>query len=426
MEIWILNHYATMMGKDGIGRHHSFAKYLTLQGHSVKLFCANTVHNSRKQINLGNKLYKKIKEKDDIPYYFVKSHKYNGNGFHRVMNMISYSVNVKKVMKRLVENGTKPDVIIASSVHPFTLLSGIQFGKKYKIPCICEVRDLWPESIVCLTRLTKRNLLIKILYQVEKRIYMKADQLIFTMEGGKQYIIDKKWQKKIDLNKVFHINNGVDLEIFNQNKEKYQIDDEDLKSNEGLNIVYAGSIRKANNVEFLVELAKELKMNNVEGIRVLIYGDGPDLNELKNKVREFKLDNIILKGAVNRNNIPYVLSTGKSVNFLHYIKLDVLKYGSSANKLFEYFASGKPILSTVRMGYDLLERYDAGITIEDADKTKLLELLIQYRDMSPDEYGQICKNVHNAAQDYDFKKLTKKLLIVIDKAIKEYRVEKND
>ena len=66
MEIWILNHYATMMGKDGIGRHHSFAKYLTLQGHSVKLFCANTVHNSSKQINLGNKLYKKIKEKDDI------------------------------------------------------------------------------------------------------------------------------------------------------------------------------------------------------------------------------------------------------------------------------------------------------------------------------------------------------------------------
>lgn len=31
--------------------------------------------------------------------------------------------------------------------------------------------------------------------------------------------------------------------------------------------------------------------------------------------------------------------------------------------MFDYFASGKPTLSTFRLGYSLIERYDAGIEL---------------------------------------------------------------
>jgi hypothetical protein len=41
----------------------------------------------------------------------------------------------------------RPDVIIASSVHPLTMVAGIRIAKRMKIPCICEIRDLWPEAI---------------------------------------------------------------------------------------------------------------------------------------------------------------------------------------------------------------------------------------------------------------------------------------
>ena len=33
-------------------------------------------------------------------------------------------------------------------VHPLTLVAGIKIGKKLKVPCICEIRDLWPESFI--------------------------------------------------------------------------------------------------------------------------------------------------------------------------------------------------------------------------------------------------------------------------------------
>lgn len=51
-------------------------------------------------------------------------------------------------MTEYIKKEGKPDVLIASSVHPLTLLAGLSLKKKYSIPCVCEVRDLWLESIV--------------------------------------------------------------------------------------------------------------------------------------------------------------------------------------------------------------------------------------------------------------------------------------
>lgn len=50
------------------------------------------------------------------------------------------------------------------------------------------------------------------------------------MPGGKEYIKDKGWDKAIDLRKVHHINNGVDLEEFEYNKRNNHVCDEDLES----------------------------------------------------------------------------------------------------------------------------------------------------------------------------------------------------
>ena len=110
------------------------------------------------------------------------------------------------------------------------------FGKKHKVPVVVEVRDLWPESIVTYNGVSGRNPIIQILYQLEKLLYKKADSLIFTMPGGKEYLQDKKWNKKINMKKVFHINNGVDLEEYEKNKKEFIIADKDLESKDILRL----------------------------------------------------------------------------------------------------------------------------------------------------------------------------------------------
>ena len=41
---------------------------------------------------------------------------------------------------------------------------------------------------------------------VEKLIYVKSDAIIFTVPGGKEYIKDRGWNKKISETKIFYIN----------------------------------------------------------------------------------------------------------------------------------------------------------------------------------------------------------------------------
>lgn len=413
MRIWILNHYATDMYFDESGRHHAFAKYLIRMGHDVKIFCANTVHNSDVIVSLeGNKCIEKMGV-DNVPYVFVKARSYQGNGKDRVLNMMDYFKNIKYVLNDYKKEEGIPDIILASSVHPLTLVAGIKWAHKNNIKCICEIRDLWPESIVEFTKLTKKNIVIQLLYKLEKWIYCNADALIFTMEGGEQYIKDKGWDIRIDLKKVYHVNNGVDLDVFNSNKEK-NIYVNDFKDIENFTITYAGSIRPANGVMNLAVLAQKLKHRGIDNIDIFVFGDGSDKKKIEAFIKMNELNNICLFGKVDKKYIPSILSGERNINCLNYHYSDIFRYGGSQNKLFEYLASGRPIIANVRMGYDIIEKYNAGIVLKNDDLDALIEAceyLIQLKD---EDYENLCENAKRAAYDYDYKTLTKQLLSIIN------------
>ena len=78
-------------------------------------------------------------------FVFVRGRTYEGNGKQRVLNMVDFFRNVKRAARAYAKTWGKPDVIYASSVHPLTLVAGLQMAKHFGVPCVCEVRDLWPE-----------------------------------------------------------------------------------------------------------------------------------------------------------------------------------------------------------------------------------------------------------------------------------------
>lgn len=412
-KVWLLNHYATDMYFNRGGRHYWFAKNLLQKGYEPTIFCANTRHNGGATVETGVGKFN-IKITDEIPFVFVKTSSYSDNGLHRIRNMYSFYKNLFPASKENVKLNGKPDIILASSVHPLTLVAGIQIAKKFGIPCICEVRDLWPESFVAYNIIKENNPILKLLYAGEKWIYKKADKLIFTMEGGRDYIIEKGWDKghggPIDLSKVYHINNGVDLEEFDYNREHYVLEDEDLMDESTFKVVYTGSIRLANKVGKIIDVAKILSDQNV---KFLIWGDGDQLEYLRERIKSENIKNVVIKGRVEKKYIPYIVSKS-DLNLLNYSYHDIWKYGGSQNKNFEYLAAGKPILSTIKMGYDILEKYGVGISLEDQAVKNIGDSIISFLKMSKEEYSLMCDNARRAAQDYDFKLLTDKLINLIE------------
>ena len=402
------------MYKNQGGRHYLFAKKLIDKGYDVTIFCANTYHNKDELIDTGKKKFV-VETLDNIPFVFVKTTTALENGLDRVKNMVLFYLNLFSVAKQYAKNNGKPNVIIASSVHPLTMVAGIQIAKKLNVPCICEIRDLWPEAIFSFNKVRENSLLGKILVAGEHWIYKKADALIFTKEGDTDYIKDKKWNVEqggnINLNKAYYINNGVDIETFNKSINEKKINDEDLESGK-FNVVYVGAIRPVNNVGKILDTAKLLKYN--EDIQFLIYGDGNQKEMLKKRVIDEGLFNVKMKGFVNKQFIPYILSKS-SVNILNYSNTQYnWSRGNSSNKLFEYMASGKPIISTVKMGYSIIEKYKCGLELENGTPQELAQALLDIKEMSLREYKALGNNAKKGSEDFDFEVLTKKLIEVIN------------
>lgn len=412
--VWIWNHYAINSYRNQGGRHYWFAENLIKNGYKPTIFCANTFHNSNEQIETEESNYT-TKELDDIPYVFVKTKPAVGNGLNRILNMVLFFFNLFSVSKNIEKKSGKPDVILASSVHPLTMVAGILVGRRMNVPVICEVRDLWPEALFYIGKLKANSLFGRLLSRGEYWIYKNADALIFTKEGDVDHIIEEKWDSdnggKVDLSKVYYINNGVDVEAFHESIESHQLEDEDLKT-DSFKVVYAGTIRPVNNVGNILEAAKRLK--DEKDIEFLIYGEGTEKDELEKKKESENITNVKFKGFVNKKYIPFILKHS-SVNVLNYSQE---KYnwsrGNSSNKLFEYMASGTPVISTVQMGYSIIERYNIGIELEKNTPEHFAKAILEIKELPKERYNEMSQNAKNAAYDFDFKKLTDKLIHVIE------------
>lgn len=412
--IWIFHHYATPPTMSGLVRPFEFSKNLRDRGYNTTVFASAYLHYSSENLIKDKRKYIEVTE-NGVPFVFVRSSEYQGNGLFRAFNMISFASNLFSVTKTISKKREQPDIIYASSPHLLTAIAGIRVAKKLGIPCICEVRDLWPEAIFYVGKAKMNSLLGRLLLASEHWIYENADALVFLKEGDTDYLREKEWLLEqggdINLNKCHYINNGVDIEAFNKAIEENQFEDDDL-DDDSFKVIYAGSIKTVNNVGNLLDTAKLLKQN--KNIKFLIYGTGDQEDLLKQRIINEELTNVKMKGYVNKRYIPYILSRS-SVNVLNYSQSKYnWKRGNSSNKLFEYMASGKPIISTVKMGYCILEKYQCGFSVEEPTPEELAKTILKVYELPQNQYNELCYNAQKGARDFDYKVLTNKLVEVIE------------
>ena len=416
---WIFNHYATTPLTGPLLRHYYFAEYLKERNIETTVFAANELHQTGGCVDTHGKPYLRTEE-EGVPFVFVKTSKYEGNGISRVKNMVSFFLGLLKISKGYAKQYGKPDVIMGSSAHPLTSIAGILVARRFRVPAIVEVRDLWPEAIFSFGKVKMNSLVGRLLSAGEKWMYVHADAIVFTKEGDVDHIKEMGWDKdhggKIDLAKCHYINNGVNLKDYYASIEKDILKDPDLED-DSFKVVYTGTVRPVNNVGNLLDTAKLLK--DKKDIKFLIFGGGSELEKLEKRVEDEHIDNVIFKGFVEKKYIPYILSRS-SVNVLNYSQANYnWSRGNSSNKLFEYMASGKPIISTVKMGYCILDKYQCGLSLDECTAKALAEQILKIHDMPEEAYAQMAENAKNGAKDFDFPVLTRKLYQVIKSVEKD-------
>lgn len=414
--VWIMNHYAVGHFVQKGGRHFWIANELKKDGYNPVVFGCNEKHDGTGLFYKDSKKWHKEIFDNGVILVSINSSYYKGNGFSRVKNMYSFYKNLLKTAKEYAKKNGKPDIIYASSVHPLTILAGEKLARFFRVPCIGEVRDLWPETLVAYGSLKKNSLMAKILYRCELNLYKKADAMVFTMEGAPDYIKEHKWDKEqggpIDLNNVYCICNGTDIEQFDNNSKLYKISDSDLDNKDLFCAVYTGSIKRANNLGLLLEAAVFLK--DLNNFRILIWGSGNEVEMLQQKAKDLGVDGfVIFKGFVDKKYIPGIV-TRSDLTLMHWERTSVNNYGYDYNKLFDYLAAGKPVFSTIQSGHSLLVDKDCGIETEGPTPKDFANGIRKIYLMDEKERKEWGDKARNVSFLYDFKILTKQLEQVIE------------
>ena len=405
MKIWLINHYAVPPQYYPLARQNYFARYLMQAGHEVTIFAASTVHNSDLNLIEDNTPYREDVV-DGVHYVLIRCKGYRGNGISRILNMLEFARKLPGVCNKY----PRPDAIVATSMPPMSCAAGIKLARKYGCRGIAEIADLWPESIVAYGIAGPRNPAVLYLRRLEKWIYKKADAVVFTMEGAYDYILEQGWEREIPRSKVHYINNGVDLEQFRYNREHFTVDDPDLTDPDTFKVIYTGSIRKVNNLGLLLDAAKELRDPRV---RFLIWGDGDEREALQQRVAEENISNVVFKGRVEKKYVPYITSCA-DLNIAHNTPSSLFRFGISFNKLFDYLAAGKPVLSDFPCPYNPAVLLHASLCVDDPTAQNIAQAVTQVAAMEREQYNELCSNAEKAAVEYDFRNLTNKLLQVIN------------
>ena len=404
MNIWLINHYAVPPQYYPLARQTYFAKYLMAMGHTVTIFAASTVHNSTQNLITDGRLWRK-ETVNDINYVYINCRNYNGNGLKRVFNICEFAYKLPGICKLF----SKPDAIVATSMPPTSCAVGIYLARKYRCKGIAEIADLWPESLIEYGIAGPKNPIVLALRRLERWIYCNADAVIFTCEGGYDYIAEQKWQSMIPRSKVHYINNGVDLELFRYNRDHFQIEDADLCNSDRYKVVYVGSIRQVNNLGLLLDAAK---MVTDPDIQFLIWGDGSEREMLEQRVRSDKISNVIFKGRVDKKYIPYIVSKA-DINLIHNSPQKLFRFGISFNKIFDYMAAGKPMLADFPCVHNPAVQVGACRSVDDPTPENIARALIDIKHLPQADYSAMCKNAERGAEQFDFKNLTTMLLEVI-------------
>lgn len=410
MKIWLINHYAVPPQYYPLARQNYFAKNLMALGHEVTIFAASTVHNSNLNLIVDNTPYREDVV-DGVHYVLIRCKGYQGNGVSRILNMFEFARKLPGVCNQF----PRPDAIVATSVPPMCCAAGIKLARKYGCRGVAEIADLWPESIVAYGIAGPRNPAVLWLRRLEKKIYTKADAIVFTAEGAYDYIKGQHWENEVPRSKVYYINNGVDLELFDYNKENFRVEDTDLDDPGIFKVVYTGSIRQVNNLGLLLDAAKEVKD---ERVRFLIWGDGDEKAALEQRLQEENIGNVTFKGRVEKRFVPSIVSRS-DLNYIDSFPDHVAKYGISSNKLFEYFAAEKPILVQAKEQYNPVQTYHAGVCLRSLAAADLAAQIDAFAQMDEAEYRSYCAGASAAAKEFDFKKLTAMLLDAIEGTAKE-------
>jgi glycosyltransferase involved in cell wall biosynthesis len=285
--------------------------------------------------------------------------------------------------------------VIFTIFHPFHLVpnAAVSCAKKTGIPAVIKVDDAVYEKSSGLKAIQRR---------IEKRFSAKSLQgasKIFVLNEQLKKVVSEHYS--IPLEKISVMPNGIDLSFFDTRQTKRE-----------RKIVFSGVMYYHRGLEMLLEATTEI-IKEFPDVKVVLLGEGPELQRLQDIVLEKKLtENVEFKGWVQRTEIPAYLSN--AIIGIGPLQLTPLTAKSIPVKVLEYMASSLPIIAKKgSLSDDVLRDGENGYFIEDA--YELAEKTINFL-QNPSLVEKMGNMSRNMVQKFSWQNLLFPVLEKYDKA----------
>ncbi|TDA95481.1 glycosyltransferase family 4 protein [Halomonas marinisediminis] len=246
---------------------------------------------------------------------------------------------------RLSVHGKGYDLVMATSSRLMTAVLGAYIARKCSARLYLDIRDIFVENLPFLLPVGTRWLGIPFFSALERWAINRASRVNLVSKGFEGY-----YRPRFPDQVFSWHSNGVDRLFIDTFAEQVEAKDRAEGSVVSLHpgprrlrILYAGNIGQCQGLDrILPELAKQLEK---EAWFVLI-GDGGRRQALEVRLSEQGTTNVELRAPVERDRLIEEYHKA-DVLFLHLNDMECFSR-VIPSKLFEYAATGKPILAGVR------------------------------------------------------------------------------
>lgn len=204
-----------------------------------------------------------------------------GDFIKRYIDSFYYFISSGKEIKKLKDI----DVIFLQSNN--TAIIPIIFARRLHIPILYNVQDIFPIDALAIGKLSKWHPAFIIARKLQAKAYEKADRVVTISEDLKKTIRDEGRQ---DVDVVYN---------WSYQNEPYNIPDEEnhfltsngIRREDGFRVIYAGNVGQMMESEMIVQVAKLI--SGYSDIKFYIIGEGSGLKELKTRLEEEELRNVL-------------------------------------------------------------------------------------------------------------------------------------
>lgn len=272
--------------------------------------------------------------------------------------------------------------------HPFHMAShaAVDSGKSMNLPVIVKIDDAIYQKSKGLKSIQR---MIEKIYN--SRALNKATSVLVSNEETK-IIVNEFY--KVDKNKINIIPNGVDISKFKH-----------IETN-SKKIIFSGVMYDHRGLDVLIE-AIPLIIKKIPKVEVELYGEGPELQKLKNLTKQKNLEyNVKFIDWIPNNKIPEILASG-TIGIGPLKSTDVTR-NALPIKILEYMASSLPIIAVHdTLPKDVLIDGENGFFIK--NHTDLASKIIEILSNREKQIVMGQKSLE-IAKNYDWKIIVKKIL----------------